>query len=82
MTKDALKVFIKTGYILTDNCNRRPNNSGDANGRTDENLIDKTAKFATLINAENTHRFLLRFLCAIVLVNYLVKLDTKIICTL
>lgn len=40
------------------------------------------ARFTNAINENNVYRILLRFLCYIGLVDFPVKLDTKIICTL
>ena len=65
--------------VLTGNCDRRPNNSDNASNRTDENLTDRVAKLANIINGENAYSIPLRFLCDIGLVNIPIKLDTKVV---
>ena len=55
MPKEALKAYGKTlSYskkkaILTGNCGRRLNNSGETNTRTNNNLTDKIANLQTLL---------------------------------
>lgn len=50
--------------------------------QTDKNITERLAKFKNLINCKNIHIIPLRFLCDIVKVNHLIKLDIKIIFTL
>lgn len=64
--------------LLTGSCDRRQSNSDDANATTDENLKNRAAKFANMINGESTYRIRLRVLCDIGLVNDPIKLNKKL----
>ena len=61
--------------------NRWSHTDNDVANRTDLNLWDRTTQVKDVTNNKN-YRVHLRFLADIILVNFLVKIDLKMICTL
>ena len=76
LPKGTLKTSIMDGH------DRRSRNMENLNLRKDNNITQRLARFTNLTNETNVYRIPLRFLCNIGLVNFPVKLDMKIICTL
>ena len=83
MSKKALETFVQQKEIaLTGNRDRRLQNTTDNNDRTEENLIDRIAKFQNLIKTDNVYGITLRFFSDVRIVNFPVKFNTKFIIVL
>ena len=64
------------------NINRRLNNSNTQANITNDNIHNRIAKFTEVINNEKVCRIPLRYLCDLGKINYPVKTNTKITCSL
>ena len=92
MPKDALKtiqndlLYSKEKVVIYgDNNDKRAyytTTNATAGNRTDENLIDRIAKFQNQIKNQYVYRILLKYLCDVGLVNQCFKFNTKYILTL
>ena len=82
MPKKALETFEKEDITITGRRNRFSHITDNINLRTDNNSVQRLAKFLDTISEKNVCRILLRFLLDIGLGNFPVKLAADIICTL
>lgn len=64
------------------NIDGRPHNTDTPRDITDENIDDRTDKFAYVINIERTYRIPRRSFCDLGKISSLVKIDFKIRCSL
>ena len=88
MPKDALKTFQNTllyskeDIMLTGGRKRHLHNSNNLTLRKDNNITKTLASYKNSSKNKMVYRILLRILCNIGLLNFPVKLVTKIICIL
>ena len=87
MPKDALKTFqnilySKEDIMLTGGHNRHVHNSNNLTLRKDSSITKTLASYKNSSKKKMVYRIPLRILCNIGLVNFTVKLVTKIICIL
>ena len=82
--KKLMKTMLysnKPVYITNDN-DRRPNNSNVVADRTDQNLVFRLKNFANTLKAQTIYRIPLLYFCDLGKVNFSVNTDTRIKITL
>ena len=82
--KKIQKHFLcsKKSVVYPDNVDRRVHNSNDPNDITDDNIDDRIAKFANQLSSKFVYRIPIRYFCDLGKINFPVKIDMKIRCTL
>ena len=80
LTKTML--YSNKPVYITNNNDRRPNNSNVAADRTDQNLVFRLKNFANTLKAQTIYRIPLLYFCDLGKVNFSVNTDTRIKITL
>ena len=81
LSKNAL-LYGKKLAIIPSNEDTRSNNNDSEVFRTDDNLEDREDKFANQIDSKYVCRILLKYLCNLDKINFPIKIDLKICCTM
>ena len=75
-------LYSKKSVIYPDNADRRVYNSNDPDDITDNNIDERIAKFANQLNSKFIYRIPIKYFCDLGKINFPVKNDLKIRCTL